>query len=150
MTDTAPWPSTPLDTCQDKLTSGSHSDLDSVIDQLVQCLSLMDTSLRLHHLRQLQHLVNSQMEEAAKEARSTGTTWQEIGKSLGITRQAAKSRWGDRKNQGNVPAVASNRPPGKKANEAPARLERPTVSLPGLRGSLRLLVARQRIAQPSK
>ena len=150
MTDTAPWPSTPLDTCQGALTSGPHSDLGSVIDQLVRNLTLMDTSQRLHHLRQLQHLVNSQVEEAAKEARLAGATWQEIGQSLGVTRQAAQSRWGDRINQGDATSVTSERAPSKKPNEATKKLERLTVSLPGIRGSLKLVVARQRITPPSK
>ena len=150
MTDTAPCPSTPLDTCHGELTSGPHSDLGSVIDQLVRHLTLMDTSQRLHHLRQLQHLVNTQREEAAKEARLAGATWQEIGQSMGVTRQAAQSRWGDRINQGDATSVISERAPSKKSNEAPKKLERLTVSLPGIRGSLKLVVARQRITPPSK
>jgi hypothetical protein len=150
MTDTAPWPSTPLDTCQDELTSASHADLASAIDQLLSRLTLMDTSQRLHHLRQLQHLVNAQVEKAAKEARSSGSTWQEIGQSLGITRQAAQSRWGGHNNQGEATSNASERAPNKKPNEAPKKLERLTVSLPGIRGSLKLVVARQRIAPQSE
>lgn len=30
------------------------------------------------------------------EARTAGTTWQEIGDALGVTRQAAEARFGDR------------------------------------------------------
>ena len=153
MTDTAPWPSTPLDTCQDELTSASHPDLAAAIEQLLSHLTLMDTSQRLHHLRQLQHLVNNQMDEAAREARLAGATWQEIGRSLGMTRQAAQSRWGERDNRAD--ATLDTSPSGSSRGRTPPRpphevQERLTISLPGIPGSLALNVSRKRITPPSK
>jgi hypothetical protein len=148
MTDTAPWSSTPLDTCQDGLTSASHADVAVAIDQLLSRLTRMDTSQRLHHLRQLQCLVNDHMDEAAREARSAGATWQEIGQSLGITRQAAQSRWGEREDRKDATPVTSQsgtskgRTPPVSPHEVQERL---SVSLPGIPGSLALNVSRKRI-----
>lgn len=152
MTEDAPWPSTPLDTCQDDLTtSAAHTDLAAAIDQLLSHLTLMDTSQRLHYLRQLQHLVNTHMDEAARQARSAGATWQEIGTSLGMTRQAAQSRWGERDNRADATPATS--PSGSSQGRIPPRSphevqERLTISLPGIPGSLGLNVSRKRISPP--
>lgn len=151
MSDTAPWLSTPLDSCQDKLTSASQADLAAAIDHLLSRLTLMDTSQRLHHLRQLQCLVNNHLDEAARAARSAGATWQEIGKSLGITRQAAQSRWGERDNRADATPTTS--PSGRSKEKTPPSAtheirERLTVSLPGIPGSLGLNVSRKRIPPP--
>jgi len=150
MTGSASTASTPLDARQEKLTIDSHPDLGVVIKQLLNHLTLMEASQRLHHLRQLQRLVDSQVEEAANEARSAGATWQEIGHSLGITRQAAQSRWGIRNNQGDAPSSTSKRATSEKSNDAPKTFERVTVSLPGVRGSLKFVVARQRITPTNR
>jgi hypothetical protein len=59
-------------------------DLDSMdtIADVIQCL------------RMLAETAGSALETAVKHAREGGLTWDEIGKWLGVTRQAAQQRFG--------------------------------------------------------
>ena len=55
--------------------------------QTVQQVAVETTEETLRRQRE-------ELRAAVKAARVNGATWQEIGDSLGVTRQAAQQRWG--------------------------------------------------------
>ena len=51
--------------------------------------------IRLEHIRRLRARLAEEEDEAALTARREGATWAQIGGTLGLTRQAVHTRWGN-------------------------------------------------------
>ncbi len=54
-----------------------------------------DPLTRLDHIRRLRARLAEEEDEAALTARREGATWAQIGDTLGLTRQAVHTRWGN-------------------------------------------------------
>lgn len=75
--------------------------LNDKIDNLAELLSGIDATYRggldtVQALRMIAETANSALTQAVAQARAEGATWDQIGRALDTTRQAAQQRYGNR------------------------------------------------------
>lgn len=73
--------------------------LDNKIDNLAELLASIDGVARggldtTQALRMLAETATSALTQSVAQARAEGATWDQVGRALGTTRQAAQQRYG--------------------------------------------------------
>ena len=106
------------DGCQEHLTA--IEALASAIDAMNEVISVAGPLERIELWRALRERIDTGMDEAVAGARLRGDSWGAIGRSAGMTRQAAHGRWAKALDPADTGNASDEKP---KATELPEAKE---------------------------